>query len=134
MKAKLAAIPKPALFTHRGMEYYLVEFKPARGVKSNTHRDALKALKLGGYVPAKLRNVSIFNRPEFKSLGKQWISLFDCRTDMKDRMAYFMDPGSTKMGKELGIANQDDGLCFYSLDHGVGGGENPALCWRKANK
>ncbi len=126
---KFTAIPQPTLFTHDGMEYYLVEFKAKAGLDRSTHRDAKEASDAAGHIPAQIRDVSIFKHKEFRKY-KGWITLYDCRENMNDRIGYYLGRHARRM-KSLGLANQNDGLCFYHLDHGGGPSEHPALCWRK---
>ena len=128
---KFTVVPQPPLLTLNGMEYYLVEFKAVPGLTQSTHRDAKEALDVAGHIPAKIRDVSIFGRKEFrKHKSSAWITLYDCRENMNDRIGYFLGKQTTGM-KGLGLANREDGLCFYHLDHGGGPSEMPALCWRK---
>ena len=129
---KFSVVPQPPLFTLNGMEYYLVEFKANQGVDHSTHREAKEALDMAGHIPAKIRDVSIFDRKEFKKYQRSvWITLYDCREDMNDRVGYFLGKQTRGM-QSLGLANQTDGLCFYHMNHGGGGpSEHPALCWRK---
>ena len=126
----MTAVAGQTLFTLDGMEYYMVDFKLNEGETWSRHRDAKDALEVGGHTPAKVRDVSIFARKEFRK-HKGWITLFDCRDDMKDRVGYFLDR-STGMAQSIGLASQNDGLMFYNLDHGSAG-EYPALCWKKTH-
>lgn len=108
------------LFTHNGMEYYLVSFKSAEGVGSTSHYEPKEALDASGHVPAIIRGTEVLNilkRTVKKEDG--WITLYNCRENMNNRVAY-----------ANGLELTDDGLCFYHMDHG-GTGEHPALCWRK---
>lgn len=127
---KFTAVSQPTLFTHDSMEYYLVEFKAKAGLDRSTHRDAKEAFDAAGHIPAKIRDVSIFNRKEFKKYKRLWITLYDCRENMNDRVGYFLGK-HTRTAQRLGLANQKDGLCFYHMDHGGGPSEYPALAWRK---
>ena len=127
-KFKLTAIPQPTLFTHKGMEYYLVEFKMRHGERMCTHREAKDALEAAGHIPAQIRGTEILRRREITK-QKGWITLFDCRENMNDRTGFFLGR-NTKAAQGLGLANPNDGLAFYHLDHGSAG-EHPALCWRK---
>lgn len=127
---KFSAIPQPTLFVHNGMEYYLVKFKAMPGLKQSTHRDAKVAFDAGGHTPAKIRDVSIFTQKELKE-QPGWITLYDCRDNMNDRVGYFLGE-STRTAQGLGLANPSDGLCFYHMDHGGGPSEHPALAWRQA--
>ena len=115
----------PTLFTHNGMEYYLVSFKAAPGLVSSTEQDAMDALVHGGHVPAAIRGTEVLDlldRHAEKERG--WITLFDCREDMKGKVGFFTF-------NEIPLSH--DGLCFYPLTHGGGSGDHQdALCWRKA--
>lgn len=124
---KFALIEAPALFVLEGMEYYLVEFKMLPGVTQCTHREAKSALDASGHVAAQAHCGVILKLHELNHQG--WIALFDCRENMNDRVGYFMGH-NTGTAVQLKLANKNDGLCFYHLDHGTSG-EMPALCCRK---
>ena len=130
-KLKFNVVPQPPLFTLNGMEYYLVEFEANPGVTQATNREAKEAFDASGHIPAKIRDAAIFDRKEFKKYRKSvWITLYDCREEMNDRVGYFF--GKQKRGMQgLGLASPTDGFGFYHMDHGGGPGKFPALCWRK---
>lgn len=108
------------LFTHNGMEYYLVNFHRAEGVESTSHREPKAALDEAGHIPAVIRGTEVLDiLKKFVKKEDGWITVYDCRENMNDRVAYFN-----------GLALTDDGFCFYHMDHG-GRGEHHALCWRK---
>lgn len=122
-KLDFNVLPQPVCFSHEGMDYYLVKFEARKGLESSTHREPKEALDAAGHVPAVIRGTAVIDiiHRLFKK-GSGAITLYDCRENMDDRVAY------VNM-----LALTDDGLCFYQMDHGGGPGEHPALCWKKSS-
>ncbi len=112
---------QPTLFTLGDKEYYLVHYKAVEGLTRTTHHEPKAALDAAGHIPAVIRqdNQVLEMLMRHVTRGDGWISLYDCRPDMENRIGY-----------ANGLALTDDGLCFYHMSHGGGPGEHPALCER----
>lgn len=125
-KPTMIATALPVLFTHAGMEYYLVNFS-FEGLPGADHNsaDARECLLAAGHTPAKVRGNKVGDHDLAKEPAimnrRGWIALFDY-TDHSSagKQVRYLDP------REGGVLAE----WFYSIQHRGGNNHHPALCQR----
>ncbi len=127
-KPTMIATAQPTLFTHAGMEYYLVNFsfEDLPGADHDS-AEAKECLLAAGHTPASVRvnnvgNHDLATEPTIMN-RRGWIALFDYSIHPKaDQYVRYLDPRE----------NGKLGEWFYSIRHRGGNNHHPALCQRPA--